>query len=79
MRPLPKSYIDHLAKQGFHLSREIGTGLSGHVYLASQPSLARDVAVKFFDSTFQKDNKNLEKRFFRESRILAKLQMRLYI
>jgi len=74
MRPLPQKYIDHLAKQGFHLSKEIGTGLSGHVYLASQPSLARDVAVKFFDSAFQKNNENLKKRFLRESRILAKLQ-----
>ena|GEM_PF-6554320 len=53
------------------LEDEIGLGAYGQVYEASQPSLGRKVAVKFFSSTF--DDGASRKRFERESRLLARI------
>ena len=64
----------HLLKQGFDLQEEIGSGLSGRTYKGLQPSLSRSVAIKFFDSKFNKGNSDLKKKFLRESQLLADLQ-----
>lgn len=70
----PTEYVNHLARQGFHVKDELGRGLSGSVYRAEQSSLNRTVAVKFFDSAFVRDDADMAKRFSREARILAKFQ-----
>lgn len=70
----PVEYVDHLARQGFRITGQIGRGLSGSVYRAEQSSLNRTVAVKFFDSAFVRDDEKMAKRFSREARILAKFQ-----
>jgi hypothetical protein len=44
--------------------------------LAEQPSLARKVAVKFFDSAFVRTEPAMQKRFIREAKLLARLQGR---
>lgn len=69
-----EKYKEHLRKQGFELEQVIGNGLSGRTALASQKSLNRRVAVKFFDSTLSQKDDDLRKRFTRESRLLAELQ-----
>lgn len=69
-----ENYKTHLLKQGFELEEKIGTGLSGNTFKATQPSLKRPVAIKFFDSIYGKKDSDLRKRFIRESRLLAELQ-----
>ncbi|MEM5527890.1 serine/threonine-protein kinase [Gammaproteobacteria bacterium AS21] len=69
-----KDYKYHLAKQGFEIKEQIGSGLSGGTYKALQTSLKRNVAIKFFDNSLSKKDESLRKRFIRESRILADLQ-----
>lgn len=70
----PEEYRKHLKRQGFHLEEVIGQGISGSVYGATQPSLGRRVAVKFFDSAFVRADAAARKRFDREARLLAKFQ-----
>ncbi|MCC4798212.1 serine/threonine-protein kinase [Enterovibrio norvegicus] len=53
---------------------DIGSGLSGKTKLAKQSSLDRFVAVKFFDSVFNRQNSELKKKFKREAFILAEAQ-----
>lgn len=67
-------YKEHLSRQGFELKDQIGSGLSGRTYKGFQHSLNRPVAIKFFDSEFNKNNNDLKKRFRRESQLLAELQ-----
>ncbi|NML44096.1 protein kinase [Ramlibacter sp. G-1-2-2] len=72
--PLPREYVQHLARQGFDLIEVLGHGLSGSVYAADQRSLHRKVAVKFFDSAFVRDDAAMQKRFVREAKLLARFQ-----
>jgi len=67
-------YTQHLARQGFELGEKIGSGLSGKTMIGCQNSLGRSVAIKFFDSAFNRKNLNLKKKFLRESKLLAELQ-----
>lgn len=67
-------YSNHLKRQGFELLGDIGSGLSGKTKKAKQTSLARFVAVKFFDSVFNRNNTELKKKFKREAFILAEAQ-----
>ncbi|MDM8561206.1 serine/threonine-protein kinase [Candidatus Parabeggiatoa sp. HSG14] len=67
-------YKKYLLRQGFELKEKIGSGLSGQTMKGFQSSLGRHVAIKFFDSQFNKNNQNLKKRFLRESQLLAELQ-----
>jgi len=67
-------FKQHLKKQGFELLNEIGKGLSGKTYSARQPSLNRQVAVKFFNSKLHSNNPDLKKRFKREAFLLAETQ-----
>ncbi|BCE02264.1 serine/threonine-protein kinase [Marinicellulosiphila megalodicopiae] len=69
-----EDYNQHLSKQGFKLSEIIGRGLSGKTYLATQPSLNRNVAIKFYDSPLNKNNPSLKKKFKREAFLLASTQ-----
>ncbi len=58
---------------GAYKIREIiGSGATGHVYLAEDPSLNRKVAVKILKSKFKYDNE-LRQRFLREAQAMAKL------
>jgi serine/threonine protein kinase len=56
------------------MHEEVGTGLSGTVYRATQRQLGRDVAVKFFDNQFSRENESLRKRFLREAKLLARAE-----
>ena len=67
-------YSIHLKHQGFELLGDIGSGLSGKTKKAKQNSLERFVAVKFFDSIFNRNNSELKKKFKREAFILAEVQ-----
>ncbi|MGR5209712.1 protein kinase domain-containing protein [Vibrio rotiferianus] len=67
-------YSIHLKRQGFELLGDIGSGLSGKTKKAKQNSLERFVAVKFFDSIFNRNNSELKKKFKREAFILAEAQ-----
>jgi len=71
---LDEIYKKYLSRQGFELKEKIGSGLSGQTMKGFQSSLGRYVAIKFFDSQLHKNNKNLKKRFLRESQLLAELQ-----
>lgn len=71
---IPPEYIGHLSRQGFVLTEVLGSGLSGSVYLATQVSLNRKVAVKFFDSAFVRTEPAMHKRFTREAKLLARFQ-----
>ncbi|WP_231891774.1 serine/threonine-protein kinase [Vibrio sp. HI00D65] len=67
-------YSSHLKRQGFDLLDKIGSGLSGTTKKAKQTSLERFVAIKFFDSVFNRNNSDLKKKFQREAFILAEVQ-----
>lgn len=70
---IPEAYSARLKKQGFELLEVIGRGRSGRVFKATQPSLARQVAVKFFDDPTSLRNAKLRSRFEREAGLLAKI------
>ena len=71
---IPAFYSAHLKRQGFELLQQVGSGLSGRVLKAFQPSLKRHVAVKFFDNEVASRDKSLRKRFEREAKLLARVQ-----
>ncbi|MBI2355122.1 MAG: protein kinase [Deltaproteobacteria bacterium] len=56
------------------MSAVLGQGLCGSVYSATQASLNRKVAVKFFDSAFVRQDEAMLKRFVREAKLLARFQ-----
>jgi serine/threonine protein kinase len=70
---VPREYAEHLSRRGFDLTNFLGRGLSGRVFEATQSSLDRPVAVKFFDNELSVKNDGLRKRFVRESKLLARL------
>lgn len=72
-QPAHEDYVQALSKRGFLLKDRIGSGAYGTVYKAEQGSLRRDVAVKFFDNPFTRDDAN-RKRFEREGPLLARVQ-----
>ena len=65
-QPLPK--IGH-----YQVKRLFGDGAMGHVYLAHNPHLDRDVAVKVLPGEFAADPERVS-RFLREARLAAKIQ-----
>jgi serine/threonine-protein kinase PpkA len=60
---------------GYELERELGVGGMATVYLATQTSLDRKVAIKILRSSAKDstDPERQEKRFLREGRMLARL------
>jgi serine/threonine protein kinase len=69
----PDEYVEDLRRRGFELRTELGRGLSGRVFRATQVKLGRDVAIKFCDGLESRRSETLRKRFERESQLLAKL------
>jgi serine/threonine protein kinase len=69
----PEDYVESLEHRGFTLSNWLGGGATGRVYRATQSSLGRPVAVKFFDNEFSTRNPLMAKRFARESKLLARV------
>src|SRR5687767_1667244 len=55
----------------YEISREIGRGGMGVVYLAHDGLLDRDVALKLISATNL--NQDVRQRFLREARVIAKL------
>ncbi len=56
----------------YRVVRKLGAGAMGVVWLAHDPQLDRDVAIKVLPASLAKDEDYL-KRFFREARLAAKL------
>lgn len=67
------AYVEHLRARGFDLQQELGRGLSGSVYRATQTSLGRPVAAKFCDGAIARRDEQLRKRFVREAKLLARV------
>ena len=71
---IPEPYAAALRARGFELREQIGNGLFGVVYRASQTMLGgRDVAVKFYEATRTADG-GKRQRFEREAQLLARLE-----
>lgn len=68
---LNPAWVHHLQRQGFELRERLGTGAFGVVFRAHQPSLLRDVAVKFFSGLLKGEGNR--KRFMREAKLLAQI------
>ncbi len=60
---------------GYHIKRQLGRGGMATVYLATQESVQRDVALKVMSPTLLADP-DFGERFLREARIAAKLHHR---
>src|SRR5438105_13697331 len=58
---------------GYTLTRELGRGGMGTVYLARQHSLDREVAIKVLSSSVVAGDPAAKGRFLREARIAAQL------
>lgn len=72
--PPPSEYRERLQQRGFVLARRLGRGAFGTVFRAHQPSLGRDVAVKFFNSTGVPVVQDAQRRFEREALLLARVE-----
>lgn len=70
---IPLEYVEPLRLRGFELRARIGSGGSGTVFRAHQPTLDRDVAVKVFDNPLAVKSAALRKRFEREARLLGRI------
>ena len=57
----------------YQVKRLLGAGAMGHVYLAHDPHLDRDVAIKVLPREFAADPERIS-RFLREARLAAKIQ-----
>src|SRR6476469_7327527 len=57
---------------GYQLRSLLGSGGMGEVYLALDPALGRDVAIKFLPPAFTSDPQRVA-RFEREARMLASM------
>jgi serine/threonine protein kinase len=68
-----ESVLDKLLMVGpYVLKHKLGEGGMGEVYLAHDPNLDRDVAIKILPDAFSADKQQVE-RFLREARSAAKL------
>jgi serine/threonine protein kinase len=70
----PHEYVEFFKKYNLVLGKRIGSGASGNVYQATQPRLARELAIKLFDHPSRKSDAIGRKRFEREAKLLAKSQ-----
>src|SRR5262249_8925258 len=68
----PASPLVGRAFGSYQVKKLLGSGGMGHVYLASDSKLKRDVAIKVLPSEFSRDPERLS-RFQREAEILASL------
>jgi serine/threonine protein kinase len=57
---------------GYKFKEEIGSGAMGHVWLAEQTALQRDVAIKFLRS--HESTSNMRRRFVRECQTLSQME-----
>jgi serine/threonine protein kinase len=70
----PLEYVEHFKQYNLVLGHRLGSGASGNVYRATQPRLARELAIKFFDHPGSRADDVSRKRFEREAKLLAKAQ-----
>lgn len=70
---IPDEYRAQLTRHGFIPKSVAGSGVSGTVLIATQTSLDREVAVKICDGLLARDSQDLQKRFRREAKLLARI------
>lgn len=69
---IPPHFIGKVLKGNYRIERKIGQGGMGAVYLATQISLGRSVAVKTVQAN-SSNEKGFMERFFREAKLLSAL------
>lgn len=69
IKPEPATLPEIQSIGRYQVSRELGSGGMGRVYLATDPVLERTVAVKLFNRRLEKE----ETRFWKEAKLTAKL------
>ncbi|MCA9522278.1 MAG: protein kinase [Myxococcales bacterium] len=72
VQPRDDPFIGQTIDGRFEVLRVIGTGGMGHVYLAQQISVGRDVAIKFLQQEMSHD-RHAVKRFLKEAKALSQL------
>ena len=75
LRPRPTRRRIVIEIPGYKILRQLGRGGMATVYLATQESVQRDVALKVMSPTLLADP-DFGERFLREARIAAKLHHR---
>ncbi|HKO49975.1 MAG TPA: protein kinase [Polyangiaceae bacterium] len=70
---ISEEYQTQLTRHGFIPKRVVGSGVSGTVLVAVQKSLEREVAVKVCDGLLARSSSELQERFRREAKLLAKI------
>ena len=65
--------IDQIIGDRYQVLQELGRGGMGTVYLAYDPILEREVAIKLLTTTFRTSTSSREERFHREALIVAKM------
>src|ERR1700736_498504 len=76
LAPDRRNYVGNVIEiPGYHIKRQLGRGGMATVYLATQQSVQRDVALKVMSPTLLADP-DFGERFLREARIAAKLHHR---
>lgn len=70
---IPATWRLRLEDHGFSIEERLGRGAYGTVYRARQESLARDVAVKFYETSFMTSEASRQ-RFRREAMLLARVE-----
>lgn len=71
--PVPSSGIGPSSTIGYYVVRQkLGSGGMGEVWLAHDPNLDRQVAIKVLPAAFSADEERLQ-RFLREARLAARL------
>jgi serine/threonine protein kinase len=68
----PEESLEGQTIGGFHIIRQIGKGGMGTIYLAEDPNLSREVAIKFLSKSLTGRPEQVE-LFFKEARIASKL------
>lgn len=74
VRPNPRPIIPTVGKEGrYRIEKHLGSGSMGEVYLATDTTLNRQVAVKIMTGNASEDPRTLVKRFKREVDVCASL------
>ncbi len=68
-----KSHVGRVLNGRYTLTKKLGAGAMGQVYVATQHDLGRDVAIKLVDPREYQDPEGARLRFTREGTVLAQM------